>query len=477
MRADLVISGPQVFIEGQLRPASLVIAGGKIQDIVPLGAGPQDCPQEQSDRLILPGFVDTHVHINEPGRTQWEGFETATQAAAAGGVTCLVDMPLNCIPVTTTLAALEEKLAACENRLYVDCGFFGGVVPGNAHELEAMVDRGVLGFKSFLIHSGIDDFPKVEEEHLRAALPILKRRNIPYLIHAELEKTTDSAHHHNHGHADAGTNAYGSGGGRSVTQASAADSRRYLTFLESRPDRWETDAVDLMIRLSGEYGARVHIVHLSSAMALPALEDARRRGVLISVETCPHYLTLAAEDIPDGATEFKCAPPIRRRDNQQQLWRALQAGVVDFVVSDHSPCVPALKLREQGDFMEAWGGIASLQLGPANLWTGSRERSLALPDFVRWLCSGPAEFAGLHQRKGKLAKGFDADVVFWNPDEPFVPIGESLYQRHKLHPYADRTLTGLADKTFLRGELVFERMKDGSGRFVGPRGQQLLGRG
>ena len=449
MRADLVISGSQVYIDGGLRPADLLVKDGRIVDIVGRTEGPAECPRHDTDALVLPGLVDTHVHINEPGRTEWEGFETATRAAAAGGVTCLVDMPLNCIPVTTTLAALREKVRACQDRLFVDCGFFGGVVPGNQHELEAMVDEGVLGFKSFLIHSGIDDFPMVEETDLRGALPKLARRGIPYLIHAELDRV---------GNAEP-----------------TGDARRYLTFLESRPDVWETDAVDLMVRLSQEYDARVHIVHLSSALALPALADARHRGVNISVETCPHYLTLSAEDIPDGATEFKCAPPIRRKSNRDELWRGLESGVVDFVVSDHSPCTPALKLKEQGDFMKAWGGIASLQLGPANIWTESRKRGRVLSDFVRWLAEAPARFVGLGGRKGRLARGLDADVVFWDGDARFAPVSEELYQRHKLHPYAGRQLNGLARKTFVRGQLVFEREIGDSVRFSGPHGRPILG--
>ncbi len=448
MRADLVISGDRVFLDGALRPAALIVQGGRIADVVQPHQAPTDCPVHTTAHLILPGFVDTHVHINEPGRTEWEGFETATRAAAAGGITCLVDMPLNCIPVTTSLSALREKLAACRDRLFVDCGFFGGVIPGNLAELEPMVDEGVLGFKSFLIHSGIDDFPMVQEEHLRAAMPVLSRRNTPYLIHAELNRRADTE--------------------------PPGDARSYLTFLASRPDHWETDAIDLMVELSQEYNARVHIVHLSSARALPALGEARRRGVSITVETCPHYLTLAAEEIPDGATEFKCAPPIRRASNRDELWRGLGAGVVDFVVSDHSPCTPALKLKEEGDFMKAWGGIASLQLGPANLWTHSQARGHSLSDFVRWLASEPARFVGLGSRKGRLGIGFDADVVFWDPEAQFAPVPEALYQRHKLHPYADRTLRGQAQKTFLRGELIFER-EGHKAEFFGPRGRPLLG--
>jgi len=397
--------------------------------------------------VVSPGLVDCHVHVNEPGRTEWEGYATATRAAAAGGVTSLVDMPLNCLPVTTTEAALEHKLRSCEQQCWVDVGFWGGVIPGNAPELPGLARAGVLGCKAFLVHSGIDEFPNASEADLRAAMPILRDHGIPLLAHAEL---------------DLG----------SAESASAHDPRAYRGYLASRPSAWEDAAIALLIRLARETGCHVHVVHLSAASSLPQLAAAKDEGLPITVETCPHYLCLEAESIPDGATEFKCAPPIRDHANREALWRGLEQGIIDFVITDHSPCTPQLKARERGHFHDAWGGIASLQLGLSTLWTNARERGASLNDLARWTSAEPARFAGLSGRKGRIEAGYDADLVVWDPDARFEVEAERLFFKHRVSPYLGLTLHGVVKETFLRGALVF----DGERHPTGPHGEALLGR-
>jgi allantoinase len=368
------------------------------------------------------------VHVNEPGRTEWEGFETATRAAAAGGITTIVDMPLNCIPVTTTLEALRTKLEAIAGRLRVDCGFWGGVIPGNAGELDRMIDAGVAGFKAFLVHSGIDEFPNATEQDLREAMPILARRGVPLLVHAEL------AEH--------------------LVDAPPVEPQQYATYLASRPRAAEDAAIRLIIGLCRETGCRVHIVHLSSSDALEQIAAAKREGLPLTVETCPHYLALASEDVPDGCTEYKCAPPIRERDNRERLWQGLRDGVIDFVVSDHSPCTPHLKLRESGDFMRAWGGISSVQLTLPVVWTAAQVHGVGVEQIAHWMCAAPARFAGLDQRKGSIEPGKDADFVVWEPEATFTVDPARLYHRHKLTPYAGKELRGVVRETILRGETV-----------------------
>ena len=336
-------------------------------------------------------------------------------------------MPLNCIPVTTTRAALDEKLAACQGQLWVDCGFFAGVVPGNAAELPGLIEGGVLGAKAFMCPSGIDDFPASTQADLAAAMPRLAAGGIPLLVHAELED----------GHGD-----------------SAGPHRAYSSYLGSRPRAWEDNAIALIIGLCRDSGCAVHIVHLSSASAIDSLRNARAEGLPITVETCPHYLCLTAEEVSDGATEFKCAPPIREADNREGLWQGLREGVIDSVVSDHSPCTPQLKQPERGDFMGAWGGIASLQLGLSAVWTEARARGLGPVDVSRWMSAGPARIFGLHD-KGSLSPGCDADLVAWAPEASFTVTPESIHHRHKVTPYAGRTLHGRVRKTWLRGEVVF----------------------
>jgi allantoinase len=392
----------------------------------------------------MPGLVDTHVHINEPGRTNWEGFATATRAAAAGGVTTLVDMPLNSIPPTTTVAGFREKLEAARSQCYVDVGFWGGVVPGNNGELASLLGEGVVGFKCFLVHSGVDEFPNVTEDDLRTAMPELARLSAVLIVHAEVPGPISN------------TNSPGA-------------PEKYSTFLASRPRAAENDAVKLMTKLSSEFGTRVHIVHHSSSDALSMLSDAKSEGLMITAETCPHYLAFAAEEISDGATEFKCCPPIRERENREQLWSALGNGTIDMIVSDHSPCPPEMKLRETGDFMQAWGGISSLQLRLPIVWTEGKRRGFALQEMARWLCSAPAELVGLSKRKGTIEVGKDADLVIWNPDKQFMVEGKTLHHRHKLTPYRGRVLEGVVEKTFLRGKKIYD-----GGEFIGePQGLLL----
>ena len=431
-------------LEG-VREAVVVVEKGRVTAVVDPAVAPEAGPVLDAGNLVvLPGLVDAHVHINEPGRTEWEGFATATRAAAAGGVTTLVDMPLNSIPATTSLAALEAKRAAARDRLEVDCGFWGGVVPGNTPELEPLVDAGIAGFKAFLVPSGVDEFRHVGEADLREAMPVLARRGIPLLAHAELE---------------------------SPVSALARDPRRYATYLASRPPSWENDAIRFLVRLCRETGCAVHIVHLSSAEALETLADARAAGLPITVETCPHYLFFAAEDVPEGRTDFKCSPPIRERANRERLWEGLRNGTIDMVVSDHSPCTPERKGLEAGDFMAAWGGIASLQFRLPVVWTEARRRGFGMEDLARWLCRRPAELAGLHGRKGTIAPGQDADLVIFDPDAEFEVAPEHVRHRHALTPYRGQVLRGVVQATLLRGAVVYEGSGHLSGVTVAPPGR------
>ena len=426
----IVRSSRAITPEG-VRPADVWIREGKIEAVTPPGSTPAGVEVlDAGDRVLMPGLVDAHVHINEPGRTEWEGFDSATRAAAAGGVTTLVDMPLNSIPATTTVVALEAKREAARGRIFVDCAFWGGVVPGNTGELAGLVDAGVAGFKAFLVPSGVEEFRPVDEHALRMALPILAKSRKPLLVHAELQ-----------GHAP----------------SVLGDPNAYGTYLASRPASWENEAVRLLVALCRETGAAIHVVHLSSAEALPQLAEAKREGLPLTVETCPHYLFFAAEDIPAGRTEFKCSPPIRDRANREGLWDGLAAGTIDMVVSDHSPCTPALKGLEGGDFLKAWGGIASLQLRLPVVWTEARRRGFTLAQLSAWMCERPAALAGLGGRKGRIAAGYDADFVVWDPDAAFTVEVETVWHRHPLTPYRGHRLTGQVEQTILRGALVYDR--------------------
>lgn len=451
-----------------IAPASIHIRNGQITAIVPYDDFPSGCElfEANEDSIILPGLVDTHVHINEPGRTEWEGFATATRAAAAGGVTTLVDMPLNSIPPTTRVAGLAAKSESARRQCHVDVAFWGGVVPGNTRELAPLLAAGVVGFKCFLIHSGVDEFPNVTEEDLREAMPELARLGTLLIVHAELPGPISAASIQT-GHSD-----HKDASGQNQTDRNVRPTE-YQTFLRSRPRAAENEAVELMIRLSREYGTRVHIVHHSSADALSLLAGAKESGVSITAETCPHYLTFASEDIPDGATEFKCCPPIRERENRERLWSALGDGTIDMIVSDHSPCPSELKLRESGDLLQAWGGISSLQLRLPVVWTEARKRGFSISNIVEWLCRAPAKLVGLERRKGSIAVGADADIVIWNPDETFRVEPAAIHHRHKLTPYTGRVLDGVVQTTFLRGKRVYD-----DGEFVGdPAGLLLKGAG
>ena len=442
---ELIIRGRSVVLPDVTAPRSIVIKDGRIASIVgydeDLRGG--ENVDVSDDFVIMPGLVDTHVHINSPGRSDWEGFQTATHAAAAGGVTTLIDMPLNSIPATTTLSSFNTKLETAANNCFVDVGFWGGIVPGNTSELAGMFEAGVVGFKCFLVPSGVDEFQHVTEEHLREAMPELTKLGALLIVHAELP------------------------GPIKTTSDGAGD---YETFLASRPRSAENEAVELMIRLSREFDTRVHIVHLSSAEALPLLRDAQAAGVEISAETCPHYLHFAAEDIPERATEFKCCPPIRESENREKLWQGLADSTVDVIVSDHSPCPGELKLRESGDFMNAWGGIASLQLRLPIVWTEARRRGFDVQDVAKWLCANPAAQVSLDQRKGALAVGNDADRVIWNPGAEFTVDANYLEHRHKITPYEGERMSGVVQMTFLRGRKIYD-----GGHFLGePQGRMLL---
>ena len=441
---DLVLRSRRIVTPDGIRNGAVSINDGVISDVVFTEDIPPNCLVEDvGDSVVMPGLVDSHVHINEPGRTEWEGFETATRAAAAGGITTLVDMPLNSSPVTTTVEAFEQKLAAARGKLWVDCGFYAGLIPGNTAHLEPLIDAGVLGVKAFLVHSGIDEFPNATEADLRAGMPILARHNVPLLVHAECDLGTSS---------------------------DMADPRSYAAYLASRPKAWENEAIRLMIDLCREYGCPTHIVHLSSSEAVSILRAARQDGLPVTVETCPHYLFFASEDIPDGDTRFKCAPPIREGENCERLWQALREGVIDFVVSDHSPSLPSLKRLEEGDFQQAWGGIASLQFGLPIVWTAARKRGGSLPDLAEWMCRGPARFLGLDHRKGTIEVGKDADLVVWNPEAAFTVAPSMIHHRNKLTPYEGIALSGIVEKTFLRGVKVFE-----AGQILGsPVGRAVL---
>jgi allantoinase len=448
---DLVIRGRRVATEHGIEPASVHITRSYISSIsifedLPVGSE----LVEAGDAIVMPGLVDSHVHVNEPGRTNWEGFETATRAALAGGVTTIVDMPLNSIPPTTTVEALQAKLASTDGKLFSDVAFWGGVVPGNTGELRKLWEAGVIGFKCFLVHSGVDEFPNVTEKDLAEAMPELARLGAMLIVHAELPGPIEKA--------------CGARGDANTSSTAYAD------FLHARPREAENEAVELMIGLSRETGCRVHIVHLSSAETLASIRGAKAAGIPITAETCPHYLHFAAEQIPSGATEFKCCPPIRERENGEMLWDALRDGTIDMVVSDHSPCPPGMKLPEQGDFINAWGGISSLQLRLPVIWTDASARGFQLEQMIEWLCTAPARQVGLTPRKGSLVSGSDADIVIWNPDKKFRVAPETLQHRHKLTPYAGEPLRGVVEKTFLRGQMVYD-----DGEFLGrPKGSLLL---
>jgi allantoinase len=432
----IVFRAQRAVVDGAERPAAVLVAGERIEAVLPVDL-PVEAAEEVvlgDDEVLLPGLVDTHVHVNEPGRTEWEGFATATRAAAAGGVTTIVDMPLNSLPPTVDVAALGIKRAAAAGQCAVDVGFWGGAIPGNAGELAALHAEGVFGVKCFLIDSGVPEFPPLGGDDLVATLKAVAAHDGLLIAHAE--------------------------DGDAVAPAAG---RRYADFVASRPPAAEDGAIATLLRLARETGARVHVVHLSAASALPQLAAARAEGLPVSVETCPHYLALTAEEVPDGDTRFKCCPPVREAANRDALWQGLTDKVIDMVVSDHSPSPAELKHLDTGDFGTAWGGIASLQVGLPVVWTEARRRGHDLAAVVGWMAQAPAALVGL-ARKGRIAAGVDADLVVFAPDAPYT-VGE-LHHRHPVTPYAGRELSGVVRRTWLRGAPV-----DGT-----PRGR-LLRRG
>ena len=417
------------------QPGALLVEDGTIRDIsrtseIPADAIIHDC----GDDALLPGLVDTHVHINQPGRTEWEGFRTATRAAAAGGYTTLIDMPLNCLPETTTVAALGEKRASAQGECFVDWAAWGGAVADNQQHILPLARAGVLGFKCFLIYPGCDGFTMIDQQQLEAALPSIADSGLPLLVHAELA-----------GPIDAATN-----------ELRSADWRNYATYLASRPDQAELDAIRLMIRLCRQYSFHLHIVHLSTALALEELQAARAEGLPITVETCPHYLHFAAEDIPNSQTLLKCAPPIRSKNNQQQLWTGLRDRIIDMIVTDHSPCPLEMKRQDSGRFDLAWGGIASLSLALSIIHTECQRRKFTLNDVVRWMSSAPAALAGISHLAGALEAGRDANFVIFDTDVEFTVTPDRLHYRHTISPYLNEILRGTVKATYLRGEPVFQ---------------------
>jgi allantoinase len=425
----------QVFVSSRVitpngvRPAAVVVEQGRIQALL----APEDAPRaallhQFGDLVLLPGLVDSHVHVNEPGRTEWEGFATATRAAAAGGYTTLVDMPLNCLPETTTVAALEAKRTAAAGQCRVDWAPWAGLTGLNHAHLVPLADAGVAGFKCFLVDPGIDGFTMISEQELEAALPTLAATGLPLLVHAEL-----AAHLYQGGDAD--------------------DWRQYATYLRSRPDVSELAAIRMLIRLCRKYAFPLHIVHLSTALALEDLARARAEGLPVTVETCPHYLHFFAEEIPAGGTLFKCAPPIRSRANREALWQGLRDGIIDLIATDHSPCPPAMK---EGDFRKAWGGVASLSVAISVIWTEMHQRGLPLEDLARWMSAQPAKLAGLEKHKGALAAGYDADLVIFDPDAHFTLSTGDLQYRHLVSPYLGESLHGKVRATFVRGTAVYQ---------------------
>ena len=444
---DFAIYSKHILTPDGLQNATVLIKDGIIADIIPGKIDTVDFPvEDMSDLVVMPGLIDSHVHINEPGRTEWEGFETMTKAAIAGGITTLVDMPLNSSPVTISVKTFQDKLAATQGKLYCNCGFWGGIVPANADKLEELMDAGVLGIKAFLTHSGIDEFPNVTLDDLRKGMQLMAKYQIPLLAHAEL----DEMH--------AGITAF------------EKNPTSYMAYLNSRPKVWEDKAVEMMIALCEEFNSPVHIVHLSSADALPQIKAARAKGLPLTIETCPQYLYFWAEEIPDANTLFKCAPPIREKENNDKLWQALKNGTIDFIVTDHSPATPDLKKIDSGNLKEAWGGIASIQFSLPVVWTAARRRGFSIDEISALMSRHVAEFIGLEHSKGKIQKGYDADIVVWGPEQKFTVAASDIQYRHKISPYVGEELSGVIKQTYVNGKKVYE-----NGNFISlPQGRIVL---
>ena len=423
---ERTIYSNRVWVDGKLQPASISFRNGSITGI---HNGNISGAEDYGDLVIMPGVIDAHVHVNEPGRTIWEGFETATSAAAAGGTTTIIDMPLNASPVTTTIEAFQQKLEASKGKLQVNVGFYAGLIPGNAQDLESMMQAGVAGVKCFLTHSGIDEFPNVTEKDLDAAMPIIAKYNLPLLAHCELFEDEVDCDFENH-------------------------PTSYKHYLASRPKQWENDAIDLMIRLCRKHACPVHIVHVASAEALSKIAAAKKEGLRVTAETCTQYIYFNAEDIPDANTLYKCAPPIRERTNNEQLKQALKSGILDFIATDHSPAPPDLKEMETGNLSKAWGGIAGIQFLLTGSWTALKD-IMTLEQFIPLVTSKPAEFIKANN-KGSIAVGNDADFVIWNPEGANVVIENNIFFRHKISPYIAQNLTGIIYETIVNGAAVYK---------------------
>ncbi|MER7483179.1 allantoinase AllB [Streptomyces sp. NPDC126510] len=439
--AELVLRSTRVITPEGTRAASVAVADGTITAVLPYDAPvPESASLEDlGDHVLLPGLVDTHVHVNDPGRTEWEGFWTATRAAAAGGITTLVDMPLNSLPPTTTVPHLRTKQQVAADKTHIDVGFWGGALPDNVKELRPLHEAGVFGFKAFLSPSGVDEFPHLERDPLARAMAEIAAFDGLLIVHAEDP--------------------------RLLASAPQQPGPKYADFLASRPRDAEDTAIAQLIREAKALDARVHVLHLSSSDALPMIAEARAEGVRITVETCPHYLTLTAEEVPDGASEFKCCPPIREAANQDLLWQALADGTIDCVVTDHSPSTADLKTD---DFATAWGGISGLQLSLAAVWTEARRRGHGLEDVVRWMSARTSALVGLDDRKGAIAVGRDADFAVLAPDESFTVDPVALQHRNRVTAYAGKTLHGVVKSTWLRGQRIVA-----DGEFTEPKGRLL----
>ena len=418
------------WLDGKLQPATIVMDDGKISAI---HLNKIEGAEDAGDNILMPGIIDAHVHINEPGRTEWEGFDTATQAAAAGGITTIVDMPLNASPVTTTVKAFEEKLAATKNKMHVNVGFYGGLIPGNQSDLEGLMMAGVLGIKCFLTHSGIDEFPNVDEKDIDKAMPIIAKYGWPLLAHCELSDTK-------------------------VDNQFADFPNSYRYYLEKKKKKWENDAIDLMIKLCRKHNCKTHIVHVSSAEALTNIEKAKEEGLPLTAETCPHYIYFNAEDIPDSNSLYKCAPPIREKENNDLLKGALKTGVLDFIATDHSPAPPDIKELATGNLMKAWGGIAGLQFLLPATWTALK-KNMSVEKFIPLLTEHPAKFLQVNGRKGTIAVGYDADLTVWNPEEQFEVKAKDILHRYDCSPYNGQVLSGTFQQTIVNGITVYRNKK------------------
>ncbi len=446
-RPDFGIYSSRILTEMGFFDGTILLKNGVISMLVAGKPNEYGCPIEDvKDLVVMPGVIDSHVHINEPGRTEWEGFETITKAAIAGGITTLVDMPLNASPVTTSKNAFEIKLKSTEGKLYCNCAFWGGIVPGNIDLLDELINSGVLGIKAFLTHSGIEDFPNVELVDLKKGLAILKKYQVPLLVHAELDEMHE------------GITAF------------EKDPTNYQAYLKSRPNIWEDNAVEMAIQLCEEFDTPVHIVHLSSANELDQIRAAKKKGLKLTVETCPQYLYFCSENIPNANTLFKCAPPIREKANNEKLWEAVKDGTIDFIVTDHSPATPNLKEIESGNLKKAWGGIASIQFSLSIIWTAGQKRGMSILQLSSLMSSHVSKFIGLQASKGLIKEGYDADLVIWNPEETFKVEAEDIHYKHKITPYMGEVLSGVVKQTYIAGKKVFE-----NGNFVSsPVGKIIL---